>query len=259
MSNNLDHTAIGPDGIRHRHFSTPPVALQSSSQLPTPSSNNVDFVTYGRSEFANINMGTLLNSKDEYARNQSLMDRTLTQSRTKRFSNEGATEKFSPAAQAVELQHIQSMLPSREQVLSMVDYHQDCMAYWIGGIYHGPSFRKALLAAYGESSQLALRDHDWRWCALLHSILAASIVGSPEDVSASWGFSDADKLRLARQWGNSLVSCLQLGDYSSKHHIYSVQAILNMHTSEHLVGSAKEWAVYQAASIVIARGLGLNK
>lgn len=204
-------------------------------------------------------MGTLLNSKDEYVRNQSLMERTLNQNRTKRLSNEETTEIFSPAAQAVEVCYLQSILPSKDQVLLMVDYHQDCMAYWVGGIYHGPSFRKALLEAYGGTNQLVLQDHDWRWCALLLSILAASIIGSPEDVSASWGFSDADKLRLARQWGNSLISCLQLGGYASRHHIYSVQAIINMHTSEHLVGSAKEWAVYQAASIVIARGLGLNK
>ncbi|KAJ4293268.1 hypothetical protein N0V90_008550 [Kalmusia sp. IMI 367209] len=89
--------------------------------------------------------------------------------------------------------------------------------------------------------------------------MSASIIGSPEEISASWGFSDAEKLKLSRQWGKSLISCLQLGDYASRHHIFSVQAILNMHTSEHLVGSAKEWAVYQASSTVIARGLGLNK
>jgi hypothetical protein len=215
--------------------------LQGSCELSNPLSNNVDFITYGRSEFSNISMGTLLNDKEEYSRNQSLMDQALNQSRTKTVLDEAATEIFSPAAQAAEV------------------YHQDCMAYWIGGIYHGPSLRQALVEAYGNSNHFDLRGHDWRWCALLFSILSASIIGSPEEVSHSWGFSDADKLTLSRQWGNSLISCLQLGDYAAKHHIYSVQAILNMHTSEHLVGSAKEWAVYQAASMVIARGLGLNK
>ncbi|KAF1973028.1 hypothetical protein BU23DRAFT_466187 [Bimuria novae-zelandiae CBS 107.79] len=247
------------DATRDRSFSASSDSLQGSSQLPTPSSNNVDFITYGRSEFSNIDMGTLLKDKDEYTRNQSIMDRTLSQSRTKTVLDQETTENFSPSARAVEVYHLQSTLPSKDQILHMVDYHQNCMAYWIGGIYHGPSFRKALLEAYGDAVQLDLRNHDWRWCALLFSILSASIIGSPEEVSASWGFSDADKLRLSRRWGNSLISCLQLGDYASKHHIYSVQAILNMHTSEHLVGSAKEWAVYQAASTVIARGLGLNK
>ncbi|KAF2440708.1 hypothetical protein P171DRAFT_435480 [Karstenula rhodostoma CBS 690.94] len=247
------------DAVRGDSNSTSSDGVRGSSALPNTSSNNVDFVTYGRSEFSNISMKTLLHNKEEYVRNQSLMDQTLNQSRTKTVLDEAATEVFSPAAQAAEVYHLQSVLPTKEQVFHMVDYHQNCMAYWIGGIYHGPSFRQALLEAYGDDDHFDLRCHDWRWCALLFSLLSASIIGSPEEVSNSWGFSDVDKLKLSRQWGNSLISCLQLGDYASKHHIYSVQAILNMHTSEHLVGSAKEWAVYQAASTVIARGLGLNK
>lgn len=187
-------------------------------------------------------MGTLLDHKEEeFTRNQSISDSTPNQ--RKPILDACATKIFSPAAQAVEVFHLQSTLPSKEQVFYMVDYHQSCMAYWVGGIYHGPSFRKGLSEAYGDADQLDLRAHDWRWCSLLFSILSASIIGSPEEVSASWGFSDANKLKLSREWGNALISCLQLGDYASKHHIYSIQAILNMHTSEHLVGSAKEWAV----------------
>lgn len=124
---------------------------------------------------------------------------------------------------------------------------------------HAPSFRKGLLEAYGGSQELDLRSHDWRWSALLFSILSASIIGAPEAVSTLWGFSNADKLERSRQWGHAMISCLHLGDFASRHHIYSVQAILNMHTSEHLVGSTKEWAAYQASATVIARGLGLHK
>jgi hypothetical protein len=116
-----------------------------------------------------------------------------------------------------------------------------------------------MLEAYGDSNEIDLREHDWRWLALLFSILSGAILASPEADSVSWGFSIEDKLKLSRMWGNAIISCLQLGDYASSHHIYSVQAILEMHTSEHLVGSTKEWAVYQAAAIVIARGLGLHK
>jgi hypothetical protein len=124
---------------------------------------------------------------------------------------------------------------------------------------HAPSFRRGLIEAYGDSNNIDLRKQDWRWSALLFSILSGAVIGSPEVDSASWGFSDEDKLKLSRSWGSAHVSCLHLGDYASNHHIYSVQAILNMHTSEHLVGSIKEWAVYQAAATVIARGLGLHK
>ena len=69
----------------------------------------------------------------------------------------------------------------------------------------------------------------------------------------------ADKVRLARSWGNATITCLVLGDFASNFHIYSVQAILNLHTSEHLVGSAKEFVVYQSAAVAIARGIGLHR
>ncbi|KAF2691642.1 hypothetical protein K458DRAFT_381488 [Lentithecium fluviatile CBS 122367] len=237
----------------------PSIEPHDQSKLPNPSSTNVDFVTYGRSDVADVSMGTLLQEKEAYARKEALMEKTLNQNRTKTCMDDALTNSFSPAAQSVEVFHLQSLLPHKYQVLRMVDYHDRCMSYWTGGIYHAPSFRKSLLEAYGESDEIDLRDHDWRWAALLFSILSGAMIGSPEADSAAWGFSDSDKLKLSRAWGNAQVSCLHLGDYASRHHIYSVQSILNMHTSEHLVGSTKEWAAYQAASTVIARGLGLHK
>ena len=39
--------------------------------------------------------------------------------------------------------------------------------YWIGGLYHGPTFRRTLHEAYGSSDTLDLQRLDWRWTALL--------------------------------------------------------------------------------------------
>jgi hypothetical protein len=144
-------------------------------------------------------------------------------------------------------------------VIQMVDYHEKCMLYWSGGIYHGPTFRKELISAYGESHELDIQKLDWRWTALMFSILSSAIIGSTEATSSTWKYASSEKVRLAKQWGNACIACLQLGDYASKYHIYSVQAILNLHTSEHLVGSTKEWIVYQNGAIAIARGLGLHR
>ena len=65
------------------------------------------------------------------------------------------------------MQHIQSLLPGKETLLKIVDYYYDCMLYWAGGLYHGPSFRNKLLEAYGSGSALDLQTLDWRWTALL--------------------------------------------------------------------------------------------
>lgn len=231
---------------------------RAQPQESAPSSTNLDFITFGRSQFADVSMGTILANKDSHE-NNTLNQQSLQQSQTKQMDDNAMQRGFSPASRAVEIYHIQSLLPSKHQVLQMVDYHECYMLYWSGGIYHAPSFRKSLLNGYGKSDELELRNQDWRWTALLFSILSASIIGSPESISLSWGYMIPEKVRLARQWGSAATSCLQLGDYASKYHLCSIQAILNMHTSEHLVGSTKEWAVYQGAAIVIARGLGLHR
>lgn len=302
---------------RSRSFSTSSSleANNTQPQEPTPSSNNLDFITYGRSDWGDANIGTLLASKDSYTYNKTLMGKCPIPAHSKQAEEDGTVGGFSPAARAVEVFHIRSLLPQKEQVQQMVDYHEKYMVYWSGGIYHGPSFRKELIAAYGQTGELDLPNLDWRWTALLFAILSSSIIGSPEETSALWGYSAVDKVRLARQWGtyyqnairmysvesqgcamdyhwhglaafiarprlpstlplhsgllyhcraNSVpgqaaISCLLLGDFASKYHISSVQAVLVMHTSEHLVGSTKEWAVYQNAGIIIARGLGLHR
>jgi hypothetical protein len=188
------------------------------------------------------------------------MEQTLNHNSSAKKTDEDTSDRgFTPAARSVEVYHLRSLVPEKDRVMRMVEYHEEWMLYWSGSIYHGPSFRKSLASAYGESTELDLQLLDWRWTALFFSILSAAIIGSPEAISASWGYMDAEKIRLAKQWGNAAMSCLQLGDFASKYHIHSIQAILNMHTSEHLVGSAKQFAVYQCAAQAIAKGLGLHR
>ncbi|KAJ4358473.1 transcription elongation factor spt5 [Didymosphaeria variabile] len=113
------------DGARGDSISASSDGVQDSSEISEPLSRNVDFITYGRSEFSNISMGTLLNDKEEYSRNQSLMEQTLNQSRTKTALDEVVTEIFSPAAQAAEVYHLHNYLNDIAHVL--VRYLDDMM------------------------------------------------------------------------------------------------------------------------------------
>ena len=79
-------------------------------------------------------MTTLLRTKEEYERTQALIEQNLLSDRTKTCLDEPVSNNFSPAARSVELYHLQSLLPTKKQVLQMIDYHDRCMAYWIGGI-----------------------------------------------------------------------------------------------------------------------------
>lgn len=170
-----------------------------------------------------------------------------------------STSCFSPAARAVETVQMQSLLPSTEKIFLMVEYHEQFLTYWGGGLYHGPSLRKEIQKASSPSGKIDLTTVDWRWTGLLFSILSSGLIGSPEGVSLEWGFSIEEKVRLSRLWGAATVTSLNLGDYTSQYHLNSVQAIMNLHGFEHLVGSSNQWAALRSVAMVIARGLSLHR
>ncbi|KAJ4383918.1 hypothetical protein N0V86_000761 [Didymella sp. IMI 355093] len=170
-----------------------------------------------------------------------------------------STSCFSPAARAVETIQMQSLLPSTEKILLIVEYHEQFLTYWGGGLYHGPTLRQEIREATNPSGKIDLTTVDWRWTGLLFSILSSSLIGSPEGVSLEWGFSIEEKVRLSRLWGTAAVTSLNLGDYTSQYHLNSIQAIMSLHGFEHLVGSSSQWAALRSVAMVIARGLNLHR
>nr|GFD57462.1 hypothetical protein [Tanacetum cinerariifolium] len=58
-----------------------------------------------------------------------------------------STSCFSPAARAVETVQMQSLLPPIEKILLMVEYHEQFLTYWGGGLYHGPSLKREIRKA----------------------------------------------------------------------------------------------------------------
>lgn len=170
-----------------------------------------------------------------------------------------STSCYSPAAKAVEVVQMQSLLPPIEKICLMLNYHERFLSYWGGGLYHGPTLRKQLQKACSQSGKLDLATLDWRWTGLLFSILSSSLIGSPEGKSLEWGFTIEEKVRLSRLWGAATITSLNLGDYTSQYHLYSVQAIMNLHGFEHLVGSSNQWAALRSVAMVIAKGLNLHR
>ncbi|KAH8723913.1 hypothetical protein GQ44DRAFT_619162 [Phaeosphaeriaceae sp. PMI808] len=186
----------------------------------------------GETTFPDITIVSLLNEKDTTARGSSLFDQGLKYLGEPGKVNENPNRGVSfcsSAAKTMEQQQIQALLPSKETVLLLVDYHRENMLYWMGGLYHGPSFREKLTAAYGQSSTLHLERLDWRWNGLLFAILSSSIISCPEALSLTWGYSIDEKVRFSRNWGAASVSCLNLGNYLCQYHICTIQAIYILH------------------------------
>jgi hypothetical protein len=105
----------------------PSSGADDQSKLPDPSITNGDFVSHSRSDVTDISVGALLRDKDEYTK-------THNRNQTKTDVDGMTNKSLIPAAQTVQIHHLQSLLPKKYQVLRMVDYHDRCMNYWTGGI-----------------------------------------------------------------------------------------------------------------------------
>ena len=73
------------------------------------------------------------------------------------------------------------------------------------------------------------------------------------------GSLKAQKRYLNKQWYEASVICLDLGDYTSKLDVYSIQAIQVLSMSAHTIGFSDKQFVIFGAAIRIAQNLGLQR
>ena len=97
-----------------------------------------------------------------------------------------------------EKRHLQTLLPTNSRIIQLVEYHEHFLL-WYHGCVHGPTFRMDLNKALQGSNGLQLKSLDFRWSALLFSIMTASLTCSSGSVAHSWGFTKAQKHGLSKQ------------------------------------------------------------
>ncbi len=153
---------------------------------------------------------------------------------------------------------LQMLLPSTRQVFQLVEYHIDSVL-WYHACLHGPTFYQELQAAAKQPGGLQIKALDLRWAALLFSIMAGSLVTAPVPTILSWGFQRQELSMLTRQWFKATVSCLNLADYMWRHHLYSVEAILILIMSAHLLGYSTTMTTLLGTALKISQGLGLHR
>lgn len=159
---------------------------------------------------------------------------------------------------AAQMSFLQLLLPSRKQIFQLVDYHSRSIL-WYHSSYHGPAFKRELHEVHQAAGGLQVRDMDLRWAALLFAIMAGSMTCASEPMTASWGFHMAERAKLTRQWYKASVTCLNLAEFMSRHHIYSVEAIATLTMSAHILGFSNDQAVLLGSALKIAQSLGLQR
>lgn len=159
---------------------------------------------------------------------------------------------------AQQVSFLQLLLPRREQIFHLVDYHINTVL-WYHACFHGFSFRGELQSHCNGPTGLQVANTDLRWSALLFSIMAGSMACAHDHLTSSWGFQKAEKYKLTRQWYKAALSCLNLADYMWRHHLYSVQAVCVLTMSGHILGFSNTQSTLQGAALKIAQGLGLQR
>ncbi|KAF9891600.1 hypothetical protein FE257_003611 [Aspergillus nanangensis] len=157
------------------------------------------------------------------------------------------------------LAYIQSLLPLRAQVEQLVDWHCECLL-WYHSSFHSHRLRDELRDFYATAEgQIAHRQVDLQWVALLFAILTGALACAPRTTAQAWGFPKWEQTALSQRWFKAVSTCLHQGDFAACHSIYAVQSIATLTMSAHLLGFSNSLSVLLAAAVRIGQGLGLHR
>lgn len=217
---------------------------ETSRTDPDKDVSVIDFLTWGRGNLADYQVKSFDLLKEPFKNNQNCPEQE--------FSNGfGSTN-------AQQLSFLQLLLPRKEQMMLLVDFHLSHVL-WYHACFHEESFYNEVQAQYSKPNGLQIQETDLRWTSLLFAVMAGSMVCAKESLSASWGFSKAERFKLMKQWYKASISCLNLADYMWRHHLWSVQAICVLTMSGHILGFSNTQSTLHGAALKIAQGLGLQR
>ena len=154
---------------------------------------------------------------------------------------------------------LETLLPHRTHIYKLVEYHNNYIL-WYHGSYSACIFSldldRFLLDRDGNVRHPEL---DVQWLGLLLAILTGSLACAPSSVRHSWGFQDVESSKLALQWYEACVSCLNTGHYIERHTIHSVEAIATLTISAHILGRSNSQSILLSSAGRIAQSLGLHR
>ena len=88
-----------------------------------------------------------------------------------------------------QISQIQEMLPDKEQVVLLFEYHADWLL-WMHCSFHVQTFRRELEQFYNTDSGIIIRTSSGlQWAALLLAIICGSMTCAKPTQVASWGFT----------------------------------------------------------------------
>ncbi|EED13588.1 conserved hypothetical protein [Talaromyces stipitatus ATCC 10500] len=155
--------------------------------------------------------------------------------------------------------YLQSLLPSRSHLYTLVKYHCDYLL-WYHGSFHTIVFQRSVDDLFDKGNgQIEPTNTGLQWTGLLFAIILGSLTCAPRTLVLSWGFNDDEREELSHRWFQAMNLCLQYSDYMSSHSIFSVQAIATVTHSAHMLGQSNSQSVLLASAVRIAQSMGLHR
>lgn len=223
--------------------STTPIGQKPPGAEQNKEGQVLEFLTWGRNNLSDYQVQSFDLLREPFKNNAACPEQEFSNG----FGNNHANQ----------IAFLQLLLPKREQLFNLVDYHINSIL-WYHSVFH-KSFRDELQALYNHPNGFQIRDTDLRWTALLFAIMAGSMACAHEQETSSWGFQKAERHKLTRQWYKAALACLNLADYMWRHHIHSIQAICVLTMSGHILGFSNTQSTLLGAATKIAQGLGLQR
>lgn len=255
-SNARPEAESSPDSTRTAPVPSVPVGGPRPEDVLTPNTDPtsdpdaarvLDFLTYGR-------------------RKQSFHEAPENRSGPRRiFTAQSESPAGSPsslimdAIRGPQLELLQMLLPEREKVDLLVDYHSKCLL-WVHGSFIAGCFDSEVKDFYWLfSGNVKDPQVNLQWLALLFAVLCGSMTCVPAKTVESWGFASDERGVLPKQWYNAAIVSLNLSNYLQDHTIYSVQALSTLAIAAHILGFSKTQSVLLIAATKIAQSLGIHR
>ncbi|CAI6330953.1 unnamed protein product [Periconia digitata] len=169
------------------------------------------------------------------------------------------TDFFTESTKSAQLDMLEALLPSKEMISKLVDYHNSSIL-WYHGSYSSTVFSEHLDSFLIDfAGNIRHERLQIQWLALLFAILTGSLTCASTVTRQDWGFSDLEATSLSLRWYEATVTCLNMSEYIEKHTIHAVQAIATLTIAAHVLGKSSSQSILLGSAGRIAQSLGLHK
>lgn len=191
----------------------------------------LEFLAWGRLKDSNLTSGL----RDTSAAHENALypDKDIIQTTQAWGLSPSSVSASHMTMETLQISQIQEMLPEKEQVMLLFEYHADWLLF-MHCSFHARTFRRELEQFYKNDSGIISRTSSGlQWAALLFTIMCGSMTCAKPAQVIRWRFNQGvlshykkygtllssvdDQGVFAKQWYHASIECLNTARYQQNH------------------------------------------